>query len=244
MKLSIIIPAYNEESRIGDCLRSIEAEVGRANSDVEIIVVNNASVDETKKIAESFRGVTVIDESQKGIVFARAAGFAASHGDLIANIDADTKMPQGWVTRVMKEFSDNDNLVALSGPYIYYDLSVFTRAMVKIFYALGLIVHLFNQHVLRVGAMLQGGNFVVRRDALMRIGGYDTTISFYGEDTDIARRISRVGKVRWTFALPMYTSGRRLQKEGVLRMGIKYAMNFLWTTFFKKPFSSTYTDFR
>lgn len=244
MKLSIVIPAYNEESRISDCLRSILTEIARTDSDAEVIVVNNASTDRTKNIAESFPGVTVVGESQKGIVFARAAGFAVSQGDLIANIDADTKMPQGWITRVLKEFSGDNNLVALSGPYIYYDLSFFTRVIVKVFYTLGLIVHLFNQHVLGVGAMLQGGNFVVRRDALHKIGGYDTTISFYGEDTDIARRISRVGKVKWTFALPMYTSGRRLQKEGVLRMGIKYAMNFLWTTFFKKPFSSTYADFR
>jgi len=53
-------------------------------------------------------------------------------------------------------------------------------------------------------------------------GGFDTSITFYGEDTDVARRISRVGTVKWTFKLPMYTSGRRLAHDGVMRTGIRY----------------------
>ncbi len=244
MKLSIIIPAYNEESRIGDCLRSIQAEISRTTCDTEVIVVNNASTDGTKKVIESFANVTVIDELRKGIVFARATGFDLSRGDIIANIDADTRMPIGWISKVEREFSKDNDLVALSGPFIYYDLSVGSRTLIKIFYAFGFVSHLFNQHVLKVGAMLQGGNFVVRRDALLQIDGYDTTIEFYGEDTDIARRISRVGKVKWTFALPMYTSGRRLREEGIIRTGGKYALNYFWTIFLKKPFSEKYVDFR
>jgi GT2 family glycosyltransferase len=153
-------------------------------------------------------------------------------------------MPPGWITKVMTEFDSNKALVALSGPYIYYDLSPVAQFGVKVFYIFGFLSHILNQYVFKVGAMLQGGNFVVRRDALTTIGGFDTRISFYGEDTDIARRISRVGKVKWTFSLPMYTSGRRLQKEGLFRTGYTYAMNYLWSTFFKRPFSEAYTDFR
>ncbi len=42
--------------------------------------------------------------------------------------------------------------------------------------------------IARTGSMLQGGNFVVTREALEKIGGYDTSIAFYGEDADVARR--------------------------------------------------------
>lgn len=244
MKISIIIPAYNEESRLGDCLRSVKDEIARTPCDIEVIVVNNASTDGTKKLAQSFDGVTVVDEFRKGIVFARAAGFRASHGDLIANVDADTRMPAGWIAKVIQEFSKDDRLVALSGPYIYYDLSLVVRIMIRLFYTVGFVTHLFNHYVFKIGAMLQGGNFVLRRNALEKIGGYDTTISFYGEDTDIARRIFRVGKVKWTFALPMYTSGRRIKKEGIFRTATKYAINYFSTTFYRKPFSEKYTDFR
>ena len=92
--------------------------------------------------------------------------------------------------------------------------------------------------------MVQGGNFICRTDALRKIGGFDTSIDFYGEDTDIARRMSKVGAVKWTFHLTMYTSGRRLAEEGILKTGIRYALNFFWTTFMKRPFTKTSTDVR
>ena len=76
------------------------------------------------------------------------------------------------------------------------------------------------------------------------MGGYDTSIVFYGEDTDIARRLSEVGRVKWTFALVMYTSGRRLAHEGILTMGVRYAVNYLYTIFYKKPFTKEYIDVR
>jgi hypothetical protein len=77
-----------------------------------------------------------------------------------------------------------------------------------------------------------------------KIGGYDTTIEFYGEDTDIAKRIFKVGEVKWTFDLPMYTSGRRLRKEGIITMGLKYAINYLWPIIFGRPFTTKYKDIR
>ena len=92
--------------------------------------------------------------------------------------------------------------------------------------------------------MLQGGNFVIRRDAMIRAGGYDTSITFYGEDTDVAKRLSKVGRVQWTFRLPVYASGRRLKKEGIVRMSIKYTLNHLWILWFDRPFTMRYIDIR
>lgn len=245
MKISFSIPAHNEEARIGHCLEAAQKEIARAKmeQDTEIIVVNNASSDSTKEIALSYPGVRVVDEPRKGLTFARQAGFIASTGDLVANVDADTMMPPGWLDTAMRAFED-PQLVALSGPYMYFDLSRTARFFVKIFYVIGYAAYLFNKHVLRAGAMLQGGNFVVRRDAMEKIGGFDTTIKFYGEDTDVAKRLNAVGKVVWTFRLPMYTSGRRLAKEGIVKTGMRYALNYIWTTFTGKPWSETYVDVR
>ena len=53
MKLSFVIPAYNEEKYIGQCLQSIFDEMKGASHDVEIIVANNNSTDRTKEIALS-----------------------------------------------------------------------------------------------------------------------------------------------------------------------------------------------
>lgn len=199
--------------------------------------MNNASTDTTGEVARKYSGVTVVDEPKKGIVSARRAGFVASTGDLIANIDADTRITPGWIKKVVSEFSKDDKLVALSGPFVYYDLSRTVRFFVRFFYYLGFFFYLIIRYVLHVGSILQGGNFVVRRDALEKIGGFDTSIYFYGEDTDVARRLSKVGKVKFTFDLPANSSGRRLAKEGALGTALRYTMNIFWITFFKRPFS-------
>lgn len=244
MKISFIIPAYNEESYIKLCLESVKKEINRIAADAEIIVVNNASTDNTREIIKSFDGVRIVDESRKGLVWARMAGYLASKGELLANIDADTIMPEGWLTKVLSEFEKNPNLLALSGPYIYYDLPFVHRVTTKFWYIVGFIFDNLNYIFTHKKSMLQGGNFILRREALDKIGGFDTSIKFYGEDIDIGRRISEIGDLKWTFDLPMKTSGRRIRVNGVLKTGFTYAMNFLWITFKKKPFTEDYNDIR
>jgi glycosyltransferase involved in cell wall biosynthesis len=243
-RISFVIPAYNEERYIGDCLASVLAELQGKPYDAEIIVVNNGSTDNTKAIAKSFRNVVVTDEPTKGLARARQAGFVVATGELVANVDADTRLPPGWIDRVMVEFQRNSELVALSGPFVYTDLSVVGNALVHMFYRMALAWHIVVHRILKTGAVLQGGNFVLRRSALEQIGGYDTRFAFYGEDTDVARRIRERGDVKFTLTLGMNASGRRLKAAGLLRMGLRYAVNHLWTIFFRKPFTPTSIDFR
>ena len=244
MKLSFVIPAYNEQNHIGKCLDSVCEQAKKYGDRVEIIVVNNASTDRTGEIARSYPGVTVVDEPHKGLVWARRAGFMASSGDLIANVDSDTILTPGWLDTVLKEFEKNPNLVGLSGPFKYYDIPKHMTRWIEIFYYVSYLVYFMNRFVWRNGSMLQGGNFVVTRKGLEKIGGYDTSIEFYGEDTDIARRLHAIGDVKFTRKLPMYSSGRRLAEEGMFTMAMRYSMNYFWTIFFKKPKNKTYSDIR
>jgi len=92
--------------------------------------------------------------------------------------------------------------------------------------------------------MLQGGNHAVRRSALERIGGYNTAIAFHGEDTVTAFRLMRVGVVKFSFRLPIFTSGRRLRKEGVLRTAWTYALNSIFVILYGRPRARAYTDVR
>lgn len=244
MKISFVIPAYNEEERLPKCLAAVEQELKRTPCDAEIIVVNNASTDKTGEVARGYRWVTVVDEPEKGLVRARAAGHAVSTGDIIAHIDSDTMLTPNWLRMVLQEFSRDKNLAALSGPYIYYDLPRAHRAFTRLFYVFGYISYFINHRLLHGGAMLQGGNFVLRRSFFDKAGGFDTSIEFYGEDTDVARRVGKVGRVKWTFKLPMYTSGRRLAQEGVFRTGWRYALNYFHTLLRGRPATSAYTDVR
>ena len=262
MRISFVVPAYNEEAYLPACLDAILNQTralpaGLSSDDIEIIVVNNASTDRTRDVALTYPGVTVVDEPRKGLTFARQAGFAASTGDLIANVDADSRLTPGWLAQVLTTFADAETsatakqnapnklpLAALSGPILYYDLTPRQRILVHVFYLTAWATYAMNRYILRVGSMVQGGNFVTSRAALQAIGGFNTAISFYGEDTDIARRLNDVGEVRFTFALRMFSSARRLKSEGMFTMAARYSINYLWTTFFKRPYTDTYVDIR
>ena len=244
MRLSFVIPAYNEEAYLPACLDSILAQTRAVGVEAEIIVVNNASTDGTREVALRYPGIHLVDEPRKGLPFARQAGFAASIGELIANVDSDSRLTPGWVTQVLAAFEKQPNLVALSGPLVFYDLTPKQRGSVQIFFGIAFLVYVINRYILRAGSMIQGGNFVLRREALEKIGGFDTAIAFYGEDTDIARRLNPIGDVNFTPKLKMFSSARRLKHEGTLTMAVRYAINYFWTTFLKKPFTRDYIDIR
>jgi glycosyltransferase involved in cell wall biosynthesis len=235
MKISFIIPAYNEENYLEQCLRSVVAQAQQPGSNVEIIVVNNASTDHTAEIARRFPEVRLINEPRRGLARARQAGFAAATGELIANIDADTMLPPGWIQTVRSYFAENQKLVALSGPHLFYDGTPSIRAWAKAFYAVAYGSYLWHRYVLRMSSLLQGGNFVVKKSALQEIGGFDAAYEFYGEDADIARRLFKVGDVTFTYQLPIFASARRLKAEGNFTTAFRYIFGYLWTVNFKKP---------
>ena len=245
MMISFVIPAYNEENYLKDCLKSIFRETENKNYNYEIIVVNNASIDKTIEVAKSFKNVKIIDEPKKGLVYARKAGYLASKGDLIANIDSDSRLTPGWIKTVSTEFENDKKLVALSGPFIFYDLSTFMNRMSGGFYYYSYCLYFVANKMSKMGSMLQGGNSVLKKSVFEKMGGYDEKVySFYGEDADIALKMGRMGKVKWTFKLPMYSSGRRLAAEGPFTMMLRYTVNYFWVLLFKKPFTKEFIDFR
>lgn len=236
LNISLIICAYNEEKYIGDCLDyAIKNSKGKF---LEIIVIDNASTDGTKSVALSRPGVRVIREDRKGLVRARERGYKEAKGDILAYIDADTRMPEGWIDCVINEFENSRN-VCVSGPYIYYDISKFRQFLVKIYWYI-LAVPMYWM----VGYMAVGGNFVIRKDTLDKMNGFDTSIEFYGEDTDIARRASKFGKVKFIASHYIYSSGRRLTNQGLLTMFKEYGQNFLSEVILHRPITHEYKDFR
>ena len=236
-KISLVIPAHNEEKYIGDCL-----EYALKNSNdkfFEIIVVDNASTDKTSQIAESFPGVRVVHEKNKGLTYARQKGFLEAKGDILAYIDADTRMPKNYYEKIIKEFNKNPNLVCFSGPHEYHDIHKGHQILVKIFWR----VFALPMYLL-VGYMTNGANFAILKDVLEKMNGFDTSIIFYGEDTDIARRAHRYGKVKFSTRFGIPTSGRRLKDHGVLKSFWVYATNFISEVAFKKPLTREYKDVR
>jgi glycosyltransferase involved in cell wall biosynthesis len=235
-KVSLIIPAYNEEKYIGECLEYV---IKNSNGFFhEIIVVDNASTDKTAEVAKKYPGVKVVREDKKGLTKARQRGLIESTGEILANIDADTRLPAGWCEILSKEFED-EKIVTLSGRYIYYDMHKFRQVFVWMYWHfMGVPSYWLT------GYMLVGGNFAIRKDVLEKMGGFDTTIEFYGEDTNIARRASKFGKVKFKPSFAMPTSARRLHKQGVIEMAYIYVLNFLHEVVLHRPATQKYEDHR
>jgi glycosyltransferase involved in cell wall biosynthesis len=241
MRLSIVIPAYNEQNYLPSCLEQVLAEVRRCPcpDEVEVLVVDNASDDATAEVAARVPGVRVVHEPVKGLTRARQAGLEAAAGDLIGYVDADTRMPPGWIAQVLRIFGRHPEVVCVSGPYIYYDAARWTQAMVRLYWIL-----LATPAYWVTRYMVVGGNFAARRSALEQIGGFDTGIAFYGEDTNIARRLAATGKVKFLLRLPMRTSSRRLRAEGLAKTSGKYVANFVSEVVLKRPVTQAYRDIR
>lgn len=236
MRVSLVIPAYNEEAQIGACLDSVLRDAG--DGFCEVIVVDNASTDRTAEIALS-RGVRVVREDTKGLPAARECGRKAASGEIVAYIDADTRMHAQWLPQVKALFRRHPDAVSVSGPPRYFDA---TRGQRFVLTALWWLTAPTTYRV--VGYMLYGAHFAVRAEALERIGGFDRRITFYGEDTDLARRLSRVGKTVFSMRLFIHASARRFQHQGVMRASMTYCVNFLWPVMFGRPFSHRHQDIR
>ncbi|OGC80220.1 hypothetical protein A2943_03490 [Candidatus Adlerbacteria bacterium RIFCSPLOWO2_01_FULL_51_16] len=203
MKLSFVIPAHNEKKLIGRCLKSILKEVAPGTHKAEIIVVDNVSTDGTREEALRHPKVTVVDEPFRGLSQARRAGFVVSTGELIANLYADTELSRGWLQKVMEAFAEDEQLVGLSGPYMYKGADVVDRVVTKILYGAKFLFYFFTKAVFGVGELFEGGNLVMRRSALLLASGGDATAMFSGGDTEMIRRISKIGEVRWMWSLPI-----------------------------------------
>ncbi len=235
--ISVVVPAYNEEAYIGVCLKNI---LQHKTEDVgEVIVVDNASTDRTAEIAASHPGVRVVREPQKGLLHARKRGLGASTGELILWLDADTQLREGWIAEAMELFTKHTDLVAVSGPYDYTDLPAYQRLFVWCTWAvMQIVTYWFTR------SMIVGGNFIATRAALTRIGGFDTSIAFYGEDINIARRLKRVGRVIFSTAFFQPASGRRLRDHGVLRASVLYGINTCSEFVLHRPVTRNYEDIR
>jgi GT2 family glycosyltransferase len=193
MRISLVIPAYNEEAYLGGCLDSVIASGALFH---EIIVIDNASTDRTAAVAAARPGVRVV-------------------------------------------LSSRADVVGLSGPARYWDARPWQRAFLAVLWRVSapLAYRL-------VGYMIYGASFVVRRSALDAIGGFNHAIEFYGEDTDLARRLSRQGKVVFDMRFFIFSSARRFASEGMFRTNLVYVLNFVWPVLFGRPFTRRHKDVR
>lgn len=184
LTFTIVVPVYNEQECIRNCLDAIAAQTDRPD---EVIVVDNNSTDDTVPIAQSYDFVTVIREKQQGIVFARNAGFNTAKGDIIGRIDADSIIDRDWVARVKRTFMEQPEIDAITGDCYFYDFPLprLTKALHHfIYYSL--------QRVILGANPLWGSNMAIRRQAWRDVRAL--CCEDKNEDIDLSIHLAEDGK--------------------------------------------------
>lgn len=213
MKISVVIPAYNEELYLSSCLESLSRQSENIH---EIIVVDNNSTDRTTKIAEQYADKIILEE-RKGVAFARDRGWREATGDIIASTDADTIVDPSWARTIQNNL---DGHVGIFGPVHLKDGKNMENYMAKYGYTAFLkINHAFGfPH-------FSGQNFAVKRKALEAVGGYNLALSS-AEDVDLSKRLIKQGRIRFDDNMVVYTSSRRL-RVGYYKFLRHHSSNYL-----------------
>ena len=184
MKISIVIPVYNEAEHLGACLEAIAGQTVRP---LEVIVVDNNSTDGTAGVAGAYDFVTLLYETKQGVVHARNRGFDAARGEIIARIDADTLLPRDWLARITAIMSD-DAVAAVSGAAHYHDFALSGIADgIDGFFRRRLARKLGNTN------FLWGANMALRRSAWQAVRHELCADRHMHEDFDLAIHLQMAG---------------------------------------------------
>jgi peptidoglycan/xylan/chitin deacetylase (PgdA/CDA1 family)/GT2 family glycosyltransferase len=237
--VSVVIPAYNEENYLLSCLESIRKQ--DYASEYEVIVVDNASTDNTAKIALDW-GARVVYEPKRSPACSRQKGAEAATGEIIAFIDADTQAPTYWLSTFASRFVREPETVSISGPYAYCDAGRFTKITSYIGNFISIIIDQLFRKVIDKGGPIWGCNFAVRRSALLAVGGFDTSIKFYGEEYEFSLRLKRAGKGGVIPRLFVLTSARRLKRIGVVNQYWNWIVDYFSVLFWYTPISEKLED--
>lgn len=238
-KVSVLVPAFNEEKYIRQTLLAL---LQQDYPNFEVIVADNASTDRTSSIVQELidimpkAGISIklVYENRRGTNFARECARQASGGSIIAQIDADCIPGKCWISKgVLSLCSNRKKRVAVTGPYDYFDGNSWMRrfsllSQQLIYPVINTLVQMADR-----GAILIGGNTFIRAEILEHIGGYNTALTFYGDDVDMGKRLSAYGEVAYIPSLTLATSSRRYRANGFWKVNKKYQACF-WNLVWQK----------
>jgi GT2 family glycosyltransferase len=230
--VSFVVIAFNESANIASCLRSLGGQ--DAQCQLEFIVVDDGSSDDTRRIADAFarkdprvRVIALTPNQGRGA--ARAAGVAAARGDYVAFVDADIVLPAHWLTRALGCLASG--LDACGG------IAVPDGDAAFLFHRFGL-----RPRPVSPSRTVAGSNSLFRRSVFERVG--ISAQKRNGEDVDLVHQMERVGlrlrtvtdlivehretkgfqdSVRWLFASGIGASAQLREQRRVRTPDVAFA---------------------
>lgn len=202
MKISVVIPTLNEEKYLPATLESLKKQTFK---DFEIIISDGGSVDKTISIAKQFGAKTIVT-SDSNICLARDAGLKKATGEIIVGADADTIYPPTHLQTIYEEFLKNNEVVAVTGKAKMINGPWWGIFMWEIIYSVIKLVFNLTGYLLYAPAY----NLSFKKEALLKLDGYNTKLDWGGDELDVLKRLRKVGKTVFSNRLsPPLTDGRR-----------------------------------
>lgn len=203
MHLSLVICTRNRAQQLGACLEAVSQMAKPVG--FELVIVNNASTDDTAKVLSDFRQaadfpVVICDEPTPGLGRARNTGWRASKGDVIAFTDDDCYVAADYAEQVLRLFQAHD-ISYFGGRIVLHDPEDYP---ITIQAKEEQACYLPRQFI--YAGDIQGANFGFTRQALIECGGFDDRLGagmeFCCEDLEILGRLSAAGKAGLYSPLP------------------------------------------
>ncbi|HEY7167613.1 MAG TPA: glycosyltransferase [Candidatus Binatia bacterium] len=183
-RVSVVVCTYNGARTLPDCLNGL-AHINYP--DVEVIVVNDGSTDNTESIARD-SGFRVISTANRGLSHARNVGLKAARGEIVAYLDDDAYPDRDWLKYLAHTFLTT-NHAGVGGPNLAPSNDGPVAECVA--HAPGGPVHVLMTD--EEAEHIPGCNMAFRRDALLEIGGFDEQFRSAGDDVDICWRLQKKG---------------------------------------------------
>jgi glycosyltransferase involved in cell wall biosynthesis len=203
MLFSIIIPTYNEEKYIEQCLQSIlHQNVNR--TEFEILVSDGASLDKTCSIAEKLADKIIVHE-KRGASVQRNYGAQEAQGEILVFIDADTHLDSNFLAALKEQFVDK-KVAAVSGIAYPADGKLPQHFVYRATYILMQVLHVMNLSLFPAMCV------AYRKQAFEHAGGFREDFTTL-EDLDLSKRVSKKGVTKIATRAHAFSSTRRIHKH-------------------------------
>ncbi len=188
MRASVIIPAYNAERTIGQCLEALTSQT-IARSDYQILVVDDGSTDGTAGIVDKHSGIRLIRQGNAGPAAARNNGVSQAEAPVIVFTDSDCVPQPDWLEKMIGPLEADPNVTAVKGAYRTKQHQIAAR-----------FVQLEYEDKYDLLRKRENIDFVdtysaaFRRDVFLQFKGYDTSFKVAcAEDVELSYRMHNAG---------------------------------------------------
>jgi len=185
-RVTVIVPVWNGEHTISACLEALLKQTV-SRDEVEIVVIDNGSIDQTLAIIDRYPTVKLLTESQPGSYIARNRGIEIAQGDYVAFTDADCVPHPDWLAEGLKRIQGLKNPGIVGGAIELLESTATPMALAyeRLF--------AFRQHINVPAGNCATANWLSPLDTVREFGGFDHTL-FSGGDWKLSQQIFRAGR--------------------------------------------------